>query len=1190
MTAKCFNINFFHMSDAEVPAKTGKKDFVHLHLHSDYSLLNSAIQLKPLAAKLKEAGQSACALTDYGNLFGAVSFFNEMRNAGIKPIIGYDAYLVAGSRHDRSNMSVGTGRPYYNLVLLAMDQRGFKNLIKLASLAYTEGFHHRPRIDAEILGEYAEGILGISSLRGGPVAHFLDLGDENSASSWAGRLRDIFSVERFYLEVIPPSTSRESEIVRKIAGLAERHAIPLLATNDVHYLEPEDAYAYEAAKCIGEGRTLYGDWRKHVDTQRHLATAEEMWAKLGKELPKALWQTLEVAEMCEVDIPQGDGVRQLPKFPIPPELGPIDTDSYFERVVWESFEERKRTDWDPMIALGLLKHPIEDYEARLKREIEVIERMGFSGYFLIVWDFIKFAREKNIPVGPGRGSAAGSLTAFCLRITDVDPLQYDLLFERFLNPERISMPDIDIDFCIRGRAEVIDHVVNLYGRGSVCQIITFATLASKAVIKDVGRVLGLTPQEADKIAKLIPPPHRGRNVSISEALEKVPELRALIASDPKAKEVVELSLKLENASRHTSVHAAGVVISPKPLDELIPIAVSEKDELTSQYPMGDLEKVGMLKMDFLGLTTLTVINDCLDLIRQKLGIEIDWGKVPTNDEKALKLFAEGRTEAIFQFESSGMQEICRKMGPKDIEDLSALNALYRPGPLDGGVIDEFIDGYKGKKKIEYLLPDMEEILGATYGVAVYQEQIMHLAQKLAGYSLGEADLMRRAMSKKNIAEMNAHRDRFIEGAAANGIDRKLAEDIFHRISKFADYGFNRSHSMAYAILAFRTAYLKAHFPAYFYASVLTHEAQDSEKIYKYTAELKSMGLELLPPDINESDESFTPVDNSVRFGLTAIKGLGASSIRPIIDERSKGKFRSLSDLCKRVPAGNLNRRALESLVSSGALDSLNTGGYSVAAWRSMLFSSIESALRAGQRANEDRSRGQSALFRDDDIDRIEGPEIKQARPWTLSEMAERERGALGFYLSSHPLDGFRELLETKNVKMIAEALKMPSGTQVSVAGNIGGLQIRTSRQGNRFANFRLEDRSGTIKCAVLGGNFEKLMAKLPNSGSHVVEGRVEISEGQEPSFKVTEIRSIEEVLLASARRLRIKLPYESINDAAVEQLLSAISRTRGNCALDLIVIDKDLNIRLAVDSMQIRPDLEMKHRIESLGYEVEAVA
>jgi DNA polymerase-3 subunit alpha len=1178
------------MSDADEPVKKGKKDFVHLHLHSDYSLLNSAIQLKPLAAKLNEIGQSACALTDYGNLFGAVSFFNEMKKAGIKPVIGYDAFLASGSRFDRSSMSVGHGRPHYNMVLLAMNQRGFQNLIKLASLAYTEGFHHRPRIDLEILGEYAEGIIGISSLRGGPVSHFLDLGDESSAASWTGRLREMFSENRFFLEVIPPSGSKEAESVRKIADLAEKQAVPLLATNDVHYLEREDAYAYEVAKCIGEGRTLYGDWRKDVDTERHLATAEEMWAKLGKDLPTALYKTLEVAEMCEVDIPQGDDVRQLPKFPIPPELGQMDTDQYFEKVVWESFEERKRTDWEPMIALGLLKNRIEDYEARLKHEIEVIERMGFAGYFLIVWDFIKFAREKSIPVGPGRGSAAGSLTAFCLRITDVDPLQYDLLFERFLNPERISMPDIDIDFCIRGRAEVIDHVVNLYGRRSVCQIITFATLASKAVIKDVGRVLGLTPQEADRIAKLIPPPYRGRNISISEALAKVPELKALIASDQKAKEVVELSLKLENASRHTSVHAAGVVISPKPLDELIPIAVSDKDELTSQYPMGDLEKVGMLKMDFLGLTTLTVINDCLELIRQKLGIEIDWGKIPTNDEKALRLFAEGRTEAIFQFESSGMQEICRKMGPKDLEDLSALNALYRPGPLDGGMIDDFIDRYKGKKKVEYLLPEMEEILGSTFGVPVYQEQIMHLAQKLAGYSLGEADLMRRAMGKKKIEEMNAHRDRFVEGAAANGIERKLAEDIFKRMSKFADYGFNRSHSMAYAILAFRTAYLKAHFPAFFYASVLTHEAQDSEKIYKYTAELKSMGLELLPPDINESDESFTPIDNSVRFGLTAIKGLGASSIRPIIDERSKGKFRSLSDLCKRVPAGNLNRRALESLISSGALDSLNSKGHSVAAWRSMLFSSIETALRAGQRANEDRSRGQSALFRDDDIDQLEEPNTKQVQPWTLSEMAERERAALGFYLSSHPLDGFRELLESQNVIMIVDAIKMPSGSQVSLAGNIGGLQIRTSKQGNRFANFRLEDRSGTIKCAVLGGNFEKLITKLPNSGSHIVEGRIEVSEGQEPSFKVSEIRSIDDVLLSSARRLQIKLPYESINDAAVEGLLSAISGTRGDCALDLIVFDKDLRVRLAVDSMKIRPDIQMKRRIEDLGFEVVAVA
>ena len=533
-------------------------------------------------------------------------------------------------------------------------------------------------------------------------------------------------------------------------------------------------------------------------------------------MPESLTNTVKIAEKCDLDIPQGEDVRQLPNYPIPVSEGDISVDDYFEKVLWEGFEDRKNTEWEPMRELGTLKHTLDEYEERLRIEIETIKWMGFPGYFLIVWDFIAYARNKGIPVGPGRGSAAGSLAAFCLRITDVDPIQYDLLFERFLNPERISMPDIDIDFCIRGRGDVISHVTEFYGKESVCQIITFGTMASRAAIKDVGRALNMPYGDVEKIAKMIPPPIRGRNVSISQALETVPELKAA-AKDSKVKELVEMALRLEGCSRHTSVHAAGVVISPKPLHELVPVAMSGKDELTSQYPMGDLEKVGMLKMDFLGLTTLTVIADCLASMKEKLDVTLDWAKIPTDDQKTMELFGEGRTEAIFQFESSGMADMCRRLRPKELEDLSALNALYRPGPLDGGMIDDFIDRHRGLKPVEYLLPEMEEILGNTFGVLVYQEQIMQLAQKLAGYSLGQADLMRRAMGKKDVEKMAVHEQTFVDGAIANNIPKKTAKEIFDLMAKFADYGFNRSHSMAYAVLAFQTAYLKAHYPAYFYA-------------------------------------------------------------------------------------------------------------------------------------------------------------------------------------------------------------------------------------------------------------------------------------------------------------------------------------------------------------------------------------
>src|SRR5690349_4589292 len=580
----------------------------------------------------------------------------------------------------------------------------------------------------------------------------------------------------------------------------------------------------------------------------------------------------------------------------------------------------------------------------------MIKQMGFPGYFLIVWDFVRYAKDHSIPVGPGRGSAAGSLVAYCLEITDIDPLQYELLFERFLNPGRVSLPDIDIDFCVRGRGDVINHVADLYGRDSVCQIITFGTLASKAAIKDVGRALEVPYAEVERIAKLIPPPVRGRNVSISQALEQVPELRKEMETNPEVKEILEIAQRLEGCARHSSVHAAGVVISPLPLQELIPIAVSGKEELTTQYVMSDLEKTGMLKMDFLALTALTVINDCLISVKQTLDLEINWPEVALNDAKTMQVFGEGRTEAVFQFESSGMQEICRKLKPKGVEDLAALNALYRPGPLDGGMVDEFILRHHGKKSVRYLVPEMKEILNNTYGIIVYQEQIMQLAQKLAGYTLSEADLMRRAMGKKKREEMAVHEEKFINGAVERGIKREKAEKIFTLMAQFSDYGFNRSHSVAYAYLAFQTAYLKAHFPEHFYAAVLSSEAQDAAKVFKYSKELRAQSIQLLPPDVNESNSGFTPLKGAIRYGLAAIKGLGQSTVNGVIEARDSGPFRSFFDFAERVDTAALNRRALEGLVRAGAFDTLNSNGVTAEEWRGVLFNSVDVALARGQRA------------------------------------------------------------------------------------------------------------------------------------------------------------------------------------------------------------------------------------------------
>src|SRR5438876_1520948 len=629
-----------------------------------------------------------------------------------------------------------------------------------------------------------------------------------------------------------------------------------------------------------------------------------MWDIFGAELPEALRRTVEIAETCDLTLPKG--VNYLPNYPIPESDPRLSADEYFEKTVRDGYQTRKVQVWDLELAKGELKHTFAEYEARLSHEIAVIKRMGYAGYFLIVWDFVRYAKEHGIPVGPGRGSSAGSLVAYSLGITDIDPLKYDLFFERFLNPERVSMPDIDIDFCVRGRGEVINHVSKLYGRESVCQIVTFGTLASRAAIKDVGRALDVPYAEVDRISKMIPPPVRGRNVSIAEAIKQVPELRKAMETSDQVRDLIDLARRLEGCARHASVHAAGVVITPEPLEELIPIAVSGNDDVTTQYEMSDLEKVGVLKMDFLALNTLTIISDCLSSIKRSLSEEVFWEKISLNDPETMQLFAEGRTDAIFQFESSGMQEICRKLKPRSIEDLSALNALYRPGPIDGGMVVEFIQRHHGKKNVRYIVSEMKEILDSTHGVIVYQEQAMQLAQKLAGYTMAEADSLRKAMGKKNREEMAQQEQKFIQGSVDRGIKRDRAQQIFSLMAQFADYGFPKAHSVAYAYLAFQTGYLKAHYGEHFYAAVLSNEIDDTAKVFRYTKEMRGQGIVLLPPDVNESDIGFTALRGAIRYGLAAIKGIGFNSVTAIMKARQAGPFRSLFDFTERVEEGSIN--------------------------------------------------------------------------------------------------------------------------------------------------------------------------------------------------------------------------------------------------------------------------------------------
>ena len=1160
-----------------------ERDFVHLHLHSDYSLLQSNIQHKPLAKRLKELGFKACAATDYGNMFGAISFYMTMKDAGLHPIVGYEAFVASGSRTEKSANTKPGERPHYNLVLLAKNNDGFQNLVYLASKAYTEGFYNKPRIDLELLKERSDGLIALAPGKNSSIYHYLRSENVERAKSAANEFNDIFGDGNFYIE-IQPHMLDDRKMLDRLVDLGKQIGIPLVATNDAHYLTREDAKACEILNCVGAGRTFSEQIGYTLGSEEYyLRSADEMFELMG-EFPEALANTCRIAEQCELDLNLKGSNLKLPKFPIPRGFPSELPDDYLRKVVDDGFKHRDNTVFRPMTDAGTLKYPPEKYQERLVLELSVIERMGYAGYFLIVWEFIKFARERGIPVGPGRGSAAGSLVAYCLGITDVDPLQYDLFFERFLNPERVSMPDIDIDFCIRGRGEVIDHVAELYGRDSVCQIITFGTLASRAAIKDVGRALNMPYGDVEKVAKLIPPPFRGRNISISEAIERVSELKAMMAGDPKVNELIDIALRIEGCARHSSVHAAGVVISPKPLHEIVPVATSPKNEFTSQYEMGDLEKTGMLKMDFLGLTTLTIIADCLASIKEREGVEIDWAKISLNDAETMKLFGDGRTDAIFQFESSGMQEICRRLKPKTLEDLSALNALYRPGPIDGGMIEEFILRHRGEKEIEYLLPEMEDILKNTFGVLVYQEQIMQLAQKLAGYSLGEADLMRRAMGKKLQEEMIPHEEKFIKGATDRNIPKKTAKEIFDLMAKFADYGFNRSHSIAYAYLAFQTGYLKAHFPAHFYSAVLSHEADDSAKVFKYSTELRSMGLQLLPPDVNESGEGFTPVGDAVRYGLNAIKGMGSATAHAIIEARSSGAFMSLHDFVSRIEHGAINRRALESLISAGAFDSLNDD-QTIGFWRAKLFAAIDEALSYAQSAWNDRERGQSDLFGGGETSaEFVLPNVPE---WSRSDVSAKEKLAVGFYLSAHPLDEFSEILTSMRIKKLADFGEFRVGSNVVLAGIVSASQVRWSKKGNRFCSFRLEDPSMGVKCLVWSEAFSKHSAHLVDDKLIIVEGKVETADGNDVTVIVSEVRPIEEQVARVARSVSITLPANLAANGLLDDLFAMLSESPGRTEVFFELTVDGVHTKLKAPALSVQGSVGLARRIEQKGCRVD---
>src|SRR5487761_832323 len=977
-------------------------DFVHLHLHTDYSLLDGACEIGELTAEAARRKMPAVAVTDHGNLFAAANFFHQATICGVKPIIGCEVYVAPDSHKNRGADAERSN----HLVLLCENNEGYRNLIQLVSTGFLDGFYYKPRIDHELLAKHSRGLIALSAcLRGEVTEHVLEERHEQARKS-AYRLQDIFGKQNFFLEIQDQGLDVDKRVNQGVVRLAKETGIPLVATNDCHYLTRSDAHAQEVLLCIQTGKTMSDTNRMRFATdQFYFKTAAEM-AQVFGELPDALLRTVAIAERCQVKIEPVQ--NPFPVFQVPEGTT---TDSYFERVVREGFAERA-PQLERLAKENRLRHPIAVYGQRLSDEIEMIKQMRFSGYFLIVWDFIRYARAQNVPVGPGRGSAAGSLVSYSLRITDVDPLQYDLLFERFLNPERISMPDIDIDFCMRRRSEVIDYVRRKYGEKSVAQIITFGTMAAKAALKDVGRALDMPYGEVDRLAKLIP---NQLNISLEDALKDGSPLAAARDKDERVREGVEVARRLEGLARHASTHAAGVVISPQPLTEIVPLYRSTREEITTQYDMNALERIGLLKMDFLGLTTLTVLDDAVLLIKQNRGVDIKLADFPLDDAPTYAIFARADTSGIFQFESHGMRDILKRYQPTRIEDLTALNALYRPGPIQGGMIDDFIARKHGKKKVTYDLPALEEILEETWGVILYQEQVMQIANRLAGFSLGEADILRRAMGKKNRDEMAAQREKFLTGCAVKKIPPKKAERIFDLMAEFAGYGFNKSHSCAYALLAYQTAWLKTHYAVEFMAALLTSETGNTDKVVKYIHEARGMGITVLPPDVNSSDVDFTPMGERIRFGLRAIKNVGENTVRGILEARQKlGQFRSLFELCDSVDPRLLNRRVLESLVKSGALDSFG-------ARRAQLYQVIDRAMERGQKLQRDRSSSQHALFGSGGgAHEPPEPELPDSEEWPEYELLANEFATLGFYISGHPLDKYSaRLKELKAVELAA---------------------------------------------------------------------------------------------------------------------------------------------------------------------------
>ena len=1151
--------------------------FVHLHLHSEYSLLDGACRIEELLDKAVELKMPAMAITEHGNMFSSVVFHDQARKRGINPILGCEVYVAPGDRRTKSGTP---GETANHLVLLAETNEGYHNLIKLVSSGYTEGFYYKPRIDKDLLAQHAKGLIGLSSCLKGEVATGIRTEQQQKAIAAAAAYRDILGRGNFFLEMQYQGIEEQKTVNIGLQPIAKDLGLDLVVTNDVHYLTNTDFKPHDILLCIGTGKTVNdADRLKYHGDQFYLKTADEM-ARVFGDYPDAIARTVEIAARCNVDLSFKE--NYLPNFDVP---AGFTLDGYFEHVVRQGFEARLPK-LKELQAAGVLTHTVDEYERRLQYEVDMIKKMKYPGYFLIVWDFIRYARECGIPVGPGRGSAAGSFVAYCLRITDVDPMAYDLIFERFLNPERVSLPDIDIDFCERRRGEVIEYVTRKYGRENVAQIITFGTMKARAVVRDVARVMDIPYADADRVAKAVPP---ALDMTLAKALDESPALKEMQQKDERVKELLAVAQRLEGMTRHASVHAAGVVIAPRPLTEFVPLYKSQKDEIVTQWAMKEVERVGLLKMDFLGLSTLTLIADCLAEIKRTEGIDVDIDAIPLNDEKTYKLFADGCTYGVFQFESSGMRELLRKAKPERLDDLIALNALYRPGPLKSGMVDDFISRKQGRTEVKYELKELAPILSDTYGVIAYQEQVMRIAAVLAGFTMGQSDVLRKAMGKKDPAVMAKQREAFMTGAVAKGINEKKAKKIFDLMEFFAGYGFNKSHSTTYAWVAYQTAYLKANYPWHFMAALLTIEAANTDKLAMYLGECRDLGIPILPPDINRSQLAFTVDKDGVRFGLCAVKNVGEGAILSMLAVRAElGRVDSIFTLCEKVDQRLVNKRPLESLVKAGAFDSLADGSLDgaqdkpVALRRARLFAAVDKAIEHGSRQQRNRQDGMVSFFDlGTDGHAAEAIPLPDVPPWTEAQQLAFEKEALGLYMSGHPLERFSAELKAFGAQRIAELSQ--SLADVWVGGIVSGLRPLKTKKGDRMAVFMLDDIAGGVEVVVFPETFGKCGHLVAADAMLLVRGKFEKDE-ESARLVATELQPVSLLKERTTREVIIHL--HGASRGAMEALAELLSRHRGDRRV-LLELDVKKNggpgLRVRADVAQrVRPSEKLVEEVEQL--------